>query len=103
MAGVKEQLSFTYNVDIIKRQADAGTTQFITTTFRLELVKIADRAYGVTHKNRVSGVDVITKDESSTSLSTFKVITMNNSLLFFCKVAFVLPSCGCTAAILPRF
>jgi structural maintenance of chromosome 3 (chondroitin sulfate proteoglycan 6) len=49
---------------MIKRQADAGTTQFITTTFRPELVKVADRVYGVTHKNRVSRVDVITKEEA---------------------------------------
>lgn len=49
---------------MIKRQADAGATQFITTTFRPELVKVADRVYGVTHKNRVSRVDVITKEEA---------------------------------------
>ncbi|XP_073386967.1 structural maintenance of chromosomes protein 3 [Physcomitrium patens] len=50
--------------NMIKRQADAGATQFITTTFRPELVKVADRVYGVTHKNRVSRVDVITKEEA---------------------------------------
>lgn len=50
--------------NMIKRQADAGTTQFITTTFRPELVKVADRVYGVTHKNRVSRVDVITKEDA---------------------------------------
>jgi structural maintenance of chromosome 3 (chondroitin sulfate proteoglycan 6) len=49
---------------MIKRQADAASTQFITTTFRPELVKVADRVYGVTHKNRVSRVDVITREEA---------------------------------------
>ncbi|KAJ7531678.1 hypothetical protein O6H91_14G053900 [Diphasiastrum complanatum] len=50
--------------NMIKRQADTSNTQFITTTFRPELVKVADRIYGVTHKNRVSRVDVITRDDA---------------------------------------
>ncbi|XP_024525303.1 structural maintenance of chromosomes protein 3-like [Selaginella moellendorffii] len=50
--------------NMIKRQADTANTQFITTTFRSELVKVADRIYGVTHKNRVSRVDVISKDDA---------------------------------------
>ncbi|KAH9570768.1 hypothetical protein CY35_02G058500 [Sphagnum magellanicum] len=50
--------------NMIKRQADAASTQFITTTFRPELVKVADRVYGVTHKSRVSRVDVITREEA---------------------------------------
>ncbi|CAK9192066.1 unnamed protein product [Sphagnum troendelagicum] len=50
--------------NMIKRQADAAGTQFITTTFRPELVKVADRVYGVTHKSRVSRVDVITQEEA---------------------------------------
>ncbi|MCO5576606.1 hypothetical protein L7F22_030421 [Adiantum nelumboides] len=49
---------------MIKRQADTTNTQFITTTFRPELVKVADKVYGVTHKNRVSRVDVITKEDA---------------------------------------
>lgn len=50
--------------NMIKRQADTSNTQFITTTFRPELVKVADRVYGVTHKNRVSRVDVIGKEDA---------------------------------------
>lgn len=50
--------------NMIKKQADTSNTQFITTTFRPELVKVADRVYGVTHKNRVSRVDVIGKDDA---------------------------------------
>ena len=49
---------------MIKRQADTANTQFITTTFRPELVKVADKIYGVMHKNRVSHVDVITKEDA---------------------------------------
>ncbi|OAE21948.1 hypothetical protein AXG93_242s1310 [Marchantia polymorpha subsp. ruderalis] len=52
--------------NMIKRQADSDTTQFITTTFRPELVKVADRVYGVTHKNRVSRVDVIRREDALT-------------------------------------
>eukprot|EP00898_Chlorokybus_atmophyticus_P004172 jgi/Chlat1/4756/Chrsp308S04740 len=43
---------------MIQRLASAQT-QFVTTTFRPELVKVADKIYGVTHKNRVSQIDVI--------------------------------------------
>ncbi|KAI5060757.1 hypothetical protein GOP47_0025177 [Adiantum capillus-veneris] len=50
--------------NMIKRQADTTNTQFITTTFRPELVKVADKVYGVTHKNRVSRVDVISKEDA---------------------------------------
>ncbi|KAH9659352.1 Structural maintenance of chromosomes protein 3 [Citrus sinensis] len=44
--------------NMIRRLADIANTQFITTTFRPELVKVADKIYGVTHKNRVSRVNV---------------------------------------------
>ncbi|KAA8543963.1 hypothetical protein F0562_021860 [Nyssa sinensis] len=50
--------------NMIRRLADMANTQFITTTFRPELVKVADKIYGVTHKNRVSWVNVVTKDEA---------------------------------------
>ncbi|WCJ28438.1 Structural maintenance of chromosomes protein 3 [Euphorbia peplus] len=38
--------------NMVRRLADMANTQFITTTFRPELVKVADKIYGVTHKNR---------------------------------------------------
>ncbi|KAL5994618.1 hypothetical protein ACLOJK_024671 [Asimina triloba] len=50
--------------NMIRRLADMANTQFITTTFRPELVKVADKIYGVTHKNRVSHVDVVSKEEA---------------------------------------
>lgn len=49
---------------MIRRLADMANTQFITTTFRPELVKVADKIYGVKHKNRVSNVEVISKEEA---------------------------------------
>lgn len=42
--------------NMIKKQANSAGTQFVTTTFRPELVKVCAKVYGVTHKNRVSCV-----------------------------------------------
>ncbi|XAR60230.1 hypothetical protein NMG60_11033505 [Bertholletia excelsa] len=50
--------------NMIRRLADMANTQFITTTFRPELVKVADKIYGVTHKNRVSRVNVVSREEA---------------------------------------
>ncbi|XP_021720610.1 structural maintenance of chromosomes protein 3-like [Chenopodium quinoa] len=50
--------------NMIRRLADQANTQFITTTFRPELVKVADKIYGVTHHKRVSRVNVVSKDEA---------------------------------------
>ncbi|XP_021278001.1 structural maintenance of chromosomes protein 3 [Herrania umbratica] len=50
--------------NMIRRLADMANTQFITTTFRPELVKVADQIYGVTHKNRVSSVNVVSKEDA---------------------------------------
>nr|GME04146.1 structural maintenance of chromosomes protein 3 [Ipomoea batatas] len=50
--------------NMVRRLADVTSTQFITTTFRQELVKVADKIYGVTHKNRVSRVNIVTKEEA---------------------------------------
>ncbi|GFP97186.1 structural maintenance of chromosomes protein 3 [Phtheirospermum japonicum] len=50
--------------NMVRRLADMASTQFITTTFRPELVKVADKIYGVTHKNRVSRVNVVTKEDA---------------------------------------
>ncbi|KAK4370653.1 hypothetical protein RND71_010128 [Anisodus tanguticus] len=50
--------------NMIRDLADRGSTQFITTTFRPELVKVADKIYGVIHKNRVSRVTVVSREEA---------------------------------------
>ncbi|CAM8970304.1 unnamed protein product [Rhodiola kirilowii] len=50
--------------NMIRRQADVENTQFITTTFRPELVKVADKIYAVSHKNRVSHVSVVSEDRA---------------------------------------
>ncbi|CAH9100174.1 unnamed protein product [Cuscuta epithymum] len=50
--------------NMVRRMADMANTQFITTTFRPELVKVADKIYGVTHRNRVSRVNVVSREEA---------------------------------------
>jgi structural maintenance of chromosome 3 (chondroitin sulfate proteoglycan 6) len=49
---------------MIRHLADKENTQFITTTFRPELVKVADKIYGVTHENRVSRVNVVSENDA---------------------------------------
>jgi len=50
--------------NMIRRLADMAETQFIATTFRPEIAKVADKIYGVTHKNRVSYINVVTKEQA---------------------------------------
>ena len=44
--------------------------QFITTTFRPELVEPAAKCYGVQFKNRVSFIRVISKEEAQDFIET---------------------------------
>ena len=39
-------------------------TQFITTTFRPELIKAGNQFYGVTHRNKASTIKTITEEEA---------------------------------------
>ncbi|CAL5049378.1 unnamed protein product [Urochloa decumbens] len=50
--------------NMIRRLADMADTQFIATTFRPEIVKVADKIYGVTHKNRVSYMNVVSEEQA---------------------------------------
>ena len=47
---------------MIKNQAEKA--QFITTTFRPELLEASDKFYGVRFRNKVSHIDAITKEEA---------------------------------------
>ncbi|RAW43492.1 Structural maintenance of chromosomes protein 3 [Phytophthora cactorum] len=51
---------------LIHRQAHSkdSPAQFITSTFRPELVNIADKFYGIGHQNKISNVYPMTKEES---------------------------------------
>ncbi|XP_046850172.1 structural maintenance of chromosomes protein 3-like isoform X2 [Xenia sp. Carnegie-2017] len=48
--------------EMIKKQAEKA--QFITTTFRVELLEYSDKFYGVRFRNKVSHIDVIAKEEA---------------------------------------
>lgn len=52
--------------NVIKRQANSpdNPTQFITSTFRPELVEIAKNCYGIALQNKVSSLNSITKNEA---------------------------------------
>jgi len=40
------------------------SAQFITTTFRPELLEHAEKYYGVVFRNKVSYIDVVTREEA---------------------------------------
>ena len=54
----------------IARTAADGSTQFINTSFHPELVGIADHVYGVTFRNKVSGIDLIDREEAMDFIMT---------------------------------
>eukprot|EP00127_Corallochytrium_limacisporum_P000324 Clim_evm19s11 gene=Clim_evmTU19s11 len=47
---------------MIQRQSD--NAQFITTTFRPEMLQCADNFYGITFRNKISHIDCITRDNA---------------------------------------
>lgn len=53
---------------MIGRQSEQGKAQFITTTFRPELVNAADKQYGIEFKNKVSKIRVIDRAVALTLL-----------------------------------
>ena len=57
-------LSLSPVLGVVRRLADIAATQFIATTFRPEILKVADKIYGVTHKNRVSYINVVSKEQA---------------------------------------
>lgn len=44
--------------------------QFITTTFRPELLEPADKCYGVQFRNKVSFISVVTKEKAQDFIET---------------------------------
>ena len=47
---------------LIQRQAESA--QFITSTFRPEMVHFADRFYGIGHQHKIPNVHTMTREES---------------------------------------
>jgi structural maintenance of chromosome 3 (chondroitin sulfate proteoglycan 6) len=68
---IDANLDATYRqavANVIKKQA-GGTAQFITTTFRPEFVHAGDKWFGVTHRNKVSAVQEVTRDVALTFIN----------------------------------
>ena len=47
-----------------ERSPGAMSGQFICTTFRPEMLLVADKCYGVTFHNKTSGIEVVSKEEA---------------------------------------
>jgi len=57
-----------------KQMEDArNPAQFIITTFHPQIVNVCDKIYGVSHSNRISRVDIITRDEALAFLASEEV------------------------------
>jgi len=64
-----QALDSTYRAAVaalIQRQAnsDENPTQFVCSTFRPELVAVANRCYGISHQNKVSNIHVLSKKDA---------------------------------------
>ena len=64
-----QALDSTYRAavaDLIQRQANNKDTptQFIVSTFRPELVAVANRCYGISHQNKVSSIHPLSKKDA---------------------------------------
>jgi hypothetical protein len=73
---------------MIEEMSEHG--QFISTTFRPELLANADKFYGVTFTNKVSHIDSIAKEDAmgfveqvSVALANSIVVTNNKAFLTF--------------------
>lgn len=49
---------------LLESISDQNGTQFICTTFRPEIVHVADKCYGVTFRNKTSSINCVDRDEA---------------------------------------
>jgi len=49
---------------LLKSISEEAGTQFICTTFRPEIVNVADRCYGVTFRNKTSSIECVAREEA---------------------------------------
>ena len=47
-----------------KAGAEATTSQFICTTFRPEMLLVAEKCYGVSYKNKTSSIGLVSREEA---------------------------------------
>jgi len=48
--------------DMLKRSSETG--QFICTTFRPEMLHVAEKCYGVSYLNKASTIDVVSREDA---------------------------------------
>ena len=49
---------------LLESISEEAGTQFICTTFRPEIVRVADKCYGVTFTNKTSSIDCVKTEEA---------------------------------------
>jgi structural maintenance of chromosome 3 (chondroitin sulfate proteoglycan 6) len=69
-----QALDSTYRASVanlIQRQANStdNPTQFIVSTFRQELVSVANRCFGISHQNKVSNLHPLSKKDAQTFIA----------------------------------
>lgn len=69
-----QALDSTYRASVaslIQRQASSteNPTQFIVSTFRQELVSVANRCFGISHQNKVSNLHPLSKKDAQTFIA----------------------------------
>jgi structural maintenance of chromosome 3 (chondroitin sulfate proteoglycan 6) len=57
-------LSLSPVLGVVRCLVNGADTQFIATTFRTEILKVTDKIYGLTHKNRVSYINMVSKEKA---------------------------------------
>ncbi|KAE9367921.1 putative chromosome segregation protein sudA [Stipitochalara longipes BDJ] len=64
VAQMLEEISAQQSSENAENGAGAMSGQFICTTFRPEMLLVADKCYGVTFHNKTSGIDAVSRDEA---------------------------------------
>ena len=85
---------------LIQKQVNSpdASAQFITTTFRPELVSVADRCYGIGLKDKVSKIDLLDKVSLCTILLyilvyvDWNIVVLGNCYILYCTYVYKLIS-----------
>jgi structural maintenance of chromosome 3 (chondroitin sulfate proteoglycan 6) len=64
VAQMLEEISAQQSAQNTDAGAGGMSGQFICTTFRPEMLLVADKCYGVTFHNKTSGIDAVSRDEA---------------------------------------
>lgn len=64
VAQMLEEISAQQNNDDNDEEGSGMSGQFICTTFRPEMLLVADKCYGVTFHNKTSGIDTVSREEA---------------------------------------